>query len=135
MKKEMIKKKTIYVNDRKKIQLVLAAPKEKLSSGAKLVFLNLLSRLFGKATCWPSQQRIGADLALSARQVRKHLDKLVEFGAVIIIDKTNLDISTDGHHFRSNQYDMSNVLRLKEVNVIDKSEVATQNEEEINVKE
>lgn len=79
-----------------------------LSPGAKLVLYNLVSRLGGKNYSFPSQEKIGNDVGLSARQVRNHLRALRRRG-LISWQRGAFNPKTKSK-LNSNRYDLSELL-------------------------
>ncbi len=80
-----------------------------ISSGAKLVLLNLVSRIGGKDFAFPSQKRIARDVGLSDRQVRNLLKELKEKVNLLwcegaVNPETNKKL-------RSNKYVLTDMLR------------------------
>ncbi len=108
-----------YVPNKKKMEELLSTPNSKLPAGAKLVFLNLMHRLGGKRTCWPSQERIAKDVGFSSRQVRNHLRRLEKIGAIVQSQRGFKDTRLHRQNTRSSEYDLGNMLVLK--NLDDKS--------------
>lgn len=104
--------KVIFVVDAYKLREVLAD--KRLTTGAKLVLLNLKSRLGGKDYCFPSQETIGKDLGLSARQVRTHVKTLVS-KKIIFVKKRALNQKKEKHMY-SNEYNLTNILKKKTIN-------------------
>ena len=58
-----------------------------LTPGQALVLLALADRSDATGECWPSQERLAADLSMSRLGVRKSIGVLVEKGIVEIVDK------------------------------------------------
>ena len=104
--------KVIYVVNAYELKIVLA--NKKVTTGAKLVLLNLSSRLGGKDYCFPSQETIGKDLGLSARQVRTHIKTLVD-KRIIFVKKRALNQQKEKHMY-SNEYNLTNILKKKTIN-------------------
>lgn len=101
--------KIIYVRDLLKFQAFLS--KKDIPAGAKLVMDNLLYRAGGKDYAFPSQEKIGVDIGLSARQVRNHLTLLHKRGYITWTRKAyNPKIKT---YVNSNKYDLSSILKPK----------------------
>lgn len=103
-------KKTIYVNNKFKLEQILA---DKIPPGAKLVLLNLLHRTGGKNYAFPSQKTIGKDLGMGDRQVRNHLKVLREKG--YITWSRGAENPKTGSRFNSNSYDLSSILVEKRI--------------------
>lgn len=51
---------------------------------AKMLFLLLSSRIGRDGTAWPSQERLGEELGVSARTVRRHLNTLIGLNLVVV---------------------------------------------------
>lgn len=101
--------KDIYKINKFKLQKILA--NKKVSSGAKLVLMNLLFRTGGKNFAFPSQIRIASDLGLSARQIRNHLSVLKSH-RILKWEKGAYNPKTKSK-INSNKYDLSEILVLK----------------------
>ena len=56
----------------------------KLSSGDKLAFAMLLSYAWQNDYCFPGQKRLGEDMGLDERNVRRHLKSLEAHGLLTI---------------------------------------------------
>jgi DNA-binding MarR family transcriptional regulator len=56
----------------------------KLSSGDKLAFAMLLSYAWQNDYCFPGQKRLGEDMGIDERNVRRHLKSLVANGLLTI---------------------------------------------------
>jgi DNA-binding MarR family transcriptional regulator len=56
----------------------------KLSSGDKLAFAMLLSYAWQNDFCFPGQRRLGVDMGLDERNVRRHLKSLETHGLLSI---------------------------------------------------
>ena len=56
----------------------------KLSSGDKLAFAMLLSYAWQNDYCFPGQRRLGEDMGIDERNVRRHLKSLVTNGLLTI---------------------------------------------------
>lgn len=108
-----IEKKVVYkyVGDKKKIKAFISTPNKKVPAGAKLVFLNLYSRLGGKNTCWPSQTTIAEDTGFSVRQVRNHLNLLLKLEIIRMARRGYAQTVDHRKNTRSSEYDLSPVLR------------------------
>ena len=57
---------------------------KKLSPGAKLTYVGLLSYAWTNESCFPGQARLGEDLGLSERSIRNHLSELQAHGLLKI---------------------------------------------------
>jgi DNA-binding transcriptional ArsR family regulator len=57
---------------------------KKLSSGDKMAFAMLLSYAWQNDFCFPGQQRLGEDLGIDERNVRRHLKSLEAIGLLAI---------------------------------------------------
>jgi DNA-binding transcriptional ArsR family regulator len=57
---------------------------KKLSAGDKMAFAMLLSYAWQNDFCFPGQQRLGEDLGLDERSVRRHLKSLEATGLLAI---------------------------------------------------
>lgn len=97
-----------YKVDKEQLRVILAIPSSELSSGAKLVLLNLIQRLGGKNHVWPKQETIGKDVGLGVKQVGNHLKKLLLKG---YIQKSRGGIVTkEGYKPTSNRYFLDAIL-------------------------
>src|ERR1700730_6683236 len=57
---------------------------KKLSSGDKMAFAMLLSYAWQNDFCFPGQRRLGEDLGIDERNVRRHLKSLETIGLLAI---------------------------------------------------
>jgi DNA-binding transcriptional regulator YhcF (GntR family) len=120
--------KKIYIPNKVKVKMVLED--RKLSSGAKLVLYNLMSRLHKKKYCWPSQERIAKDIGLSSRQVRNHLEELKRRNLLNWQKGGKTYKGTQEEYAtRSNKYDLSPVLSIRVVTIKPKKQKEDMNEE------
>jgi len=100
-----------FVIDQHKFRQILE--RRDIPASAKLILFNLLYRLGGKSYSFPSQERIGRDIGLTGRNVRKMLKLLKEKG--VISWKRGAYNRKTGSKTNSNQYDLSQLLVLKEL--------------------
>lgn len=105
-------KKVRYVTNKYQMEMVLQS--RKLSSGSKLVLLNLRKWLGGKNYCWPSQTTIGKELGLSSRMIRNHI-KVLEKAGIIQVSRGAYSPKL-GKSVSSNRYDLSKILQKKAIN-------------------
>lgn len=101
-----MEKETIYVNNKFKLERILAD--KTIPPGAKLILLNLLHRKGGKNYAFPSQKTIARDIGLGERQIRNHLMLLREKG--VISWSRGAKNPKTGSMVNSNNYDLSNLL-------------------------
>jgi hypothetical protein len=100
-----------------------------LSPGAKLVYGTLLRFAGHAGLCYPSERTIGSRIAISERQVRRHLGELRKAG---LVDWTK------GSEKRTNNYRFlwhSIFIMGTEVSANDRTEVSADNRTEVSAKE
>ncbi len=99
--------RSIFLRGYNQIDRVLAYDNSVIPSGAKLVFMCLLSNADKQGICNNTQRQISHSVGISERQVRNHLRKLEQLG---VIQKTRKS-SVNAYH-KSNRYDLSQVIGI-----------------------
>ena len=110
--------RSIFLRGNDRIDRVFAHDNSEIPSGAKLVFMCLLSLADKKGVCSSTQRHISRSIGISERQVRSHLKKLENLGVIQKLKKSS------GNYPLSNSYDLSHVIGIstKEVDAKGKEE-------------
>lgn len=115
--------RSIFLRGNDRIDRVFAHDNSEIPSGAKLVFMCLLSLADKKGVCSLTQRHISRSIGISERQVRSHLKKLGDSGVIQKLKKKPK--KTPSNYPPSNSYDLSHVIgrSVKEVDAKGKEEV------------
>lgn len=98
---------SIFLRGNDRIDRVFAYDNSVIPSGAKLVFMCLLSSADKQGICSNTQRQISQSVGISERQVRNHLRKLELLG---VIEKTVKNSVSE--YRKSNRYDLSRVIDI-----------------------
>lgn len=99
--------RSIFLRGYTKIDRVFAYDNSVIPSGAKLVFMCLLSNADKQGICSNTQRQISQSVGISERQVRNHLRRLEQLGIIQKTVKSSL-----GKYRKSNRYDLSRVIGI-----------------------
>lgn len=99
--------RSIFLRGYTEIDRVFAYDNSVIPSGAKLVFMCLLSNADRQGICSNTQRQISQSVGISERQVRNHLRKLEQLG---VIEKTAK--SSVSEYRKPNRYDLSQVIGI-----------------------
>lgn len=103
--------RSIFLRGNHRIDLVFAHDNSEIPSGAKLVFMCLLSQADKKGVCSTAQRHISRSIGISERQVRSHLKKLEDLGVIQKLKKSSS--KSPSNYPQSNNYDLSRVIGSK----------------------